>query len=86
VPALLLMQAGANLAGSMMHSSFALVLQQQYHLTSRQNGLVLSWVGVCVVIGALVGCVVVVFGEDRRGGGGSRHCTWLGACRWVRAL
>lgn len=51
VPALLLMQAGANLAGSLMQSTFSLTLQQRYGLTSKQNGLVLSWVGVCVVIG-----------------------------------
>jgi predicted MFS family arabinose efflux permease len=51
VPALLLMQAGANLAGAMMHSTFALVLQQRYELSSKQNGLVMSWVGVCVVVG-----------------------------------
>jgi hypothetical protein len=48
------MQAGANLAGALMHSTFALVLQQRFELTSKQNGLVLSWVGVCIAVGELV--------------------------------
>jgi hypothetical protein len=48
VPALLLMQGGANLSGALMHSTFALVLQTRFALSSRENGLVLSWVGVCV--------------------------------------
>lgn len=51
VPSLLLMQAGANLAGSLMHSTFALVLQQRFQLSSKENGLVLSWVGVCIAVG-----------------------------------
>lgn len=51
VPSLLLMQGGANLAGSLMHSTFALVLQQRFQLSSRENGLVLSWVGVCIAVG-----------------------------------
>jgi hypothetical protein len=58
VPALLLMQGGANLAGALMHSTFALVLQTRFQLSSRENGLVLSWVGVCVA-----SC------ECKRGGG-----------------
>lgn len=51
VPSLLLMQGGANLAGSLMHSTFSLVLQQRFQLSSRENGLVLSWVGVCIAVG-----------------------------------
>lgn len=57
VPGLLLMQAGANLAGSLMQSTFALVLQQRFQLSSRENGLVLSWVGLCVATGERVVCV-----------------------------
>lgn len=51
VPSLLLMQGGANFAGALMHSTFALVLQQRFQLSSKENGLVLSWVGVCIATG-----------------------------------
>lgn len=53
VPALLLMQAGTNMAGALVQSTLALVLQQRFGLSSRDNGLVLSWVGACVVLGEL---------------------------------
>lgn len=37
-----------------MHSTFALVLQQRFQLSSKENGLVLSWVGLCMATCELV--------------------------------
>lgn len=51
VPPLLLVQAGAGLAGGIFQSTFSLVLQQQYKLTSKESGMVLSYVGGCIVFG-----------------------------------
>lgn len=56
-----------------MHSTFALVLQQRFQLSSRENGLVLSWVGVCIALGEFgwgwVGVGVGGRGEGGEGGG-----------------
>eukprot|EP00878_Enallax_costatus_P020788 GHUV01021985.1.p1 GENE.GHUV01021985.1~~GHUV01021985.1.p1 ORF type:complete len:378 (+),score=52.14 GHUV01021985.1:404-1537(+) len=49
VPELLIIQAGAGLAQAIFQSTFSLVMQQQFGVDSKTNGLVLSYVGLCIV-------------------------------------
>lgn len=59
VPQLLLVQAGAGLAQATFQSTFSLVMQQQFGVDSKTNGMVLSYVGLCIVAGKvlLVWCI-----------------------------
>jgi hypothetical protein len=51
VPSLLLVQACSGLAQSVFQSTFSLLVKQQYGLSSKANGMMLSYVGCCIVFG-----------------------------------
>jgi hypothetical protein len=51
VPSLLLVQACSGLAQSVFQSTFSLVIKKQYGLSSKANGMMLSYVGCCIVFG-----------------------------------
>jgi hypothetical protein len=51
VPSLLLVQACSGLAQSVFQSTFSLVIKKQYGLSSKANGMMLSYIGCCIVFG-----------------------------------
>jgi hypothetical protein len=51
VPSLLLVQACSGLAQSVFQSTFSLLIKKQYGLSSKANGMMLSYVGCCIVFG-----------------------------------
>ncbi|WIA17363.1 hypothetical protein OEZ85_014225 [Tetradesmus obliquus] len=54
VPSLLLVQACSGLAQSVFQSTFSLLIKKQYGLSSKANGMMLSYVGCCIVFAQAV--------------------------------